>query len=80
MPYIIFISELTAFPTAIEFFSLFAIDRATRHILRVRLLVTRLPVPLDPFEVLYNMMQCDGMRNELWDGSTTASLNIIFLK
>ena len=44
---------------------------------KVQLLVPCRPVLLEPFKVLLGAIRCDTMRNELWDRSATASLNII---
>ena len=62
-PCINFISVLTAFPTAIELLELFTMDRVTRHLLSVRLLVPCQPVLLEPFEVLSGTIWCDRMQN-----------------
>ena len=74
---ITFISALTALPTEIALLSFFAMNRVTRHLLSVRLLVPCRPVLLDPFKLLSGEIRCDRMRNELWGRSATESLNII---
>ena len=58
---------------------LFSMDRVTRHLLSVPLIVPCLPVLLDPFKVLSDAILCDRMRNKHWGGSSTASLNNTFL-
>ena len=73
-----FVSELTSLPTVVVFLSFFVMDRVTRHILSMRLLVACQPVLLEPFKVISGVMQCDKMRHGLCGGSSTASLNIIF--
>ena len=79
MPCTTFIITLAALPTTIVLLSFFAMDRVTRHIFRVRLIVTCRPVLLEPFEVLSGVIWCYSMRNELWVDIATASLNRIFL-
>ena len=79
MSWVIFISTLIALPIEIALLLFFTMDRVTRHFFRVRLLVPHRPVLLEPFEVLYGTIQCNRMRNELLGGSTTESLNRIFL-
>ena len=71
MPQIPFIVLLTTLPTAIVLLFLFEMDRVTRHLLRVRLLVPYQPVLLDPFELLLGWIRCDKMRRKLWGGITT---------
>ena len=53
-------------------------DRVTRNVLKVRLLVPCRPVLLEPFEVLSGVMRCDKMWNKLWVRTSTVSLNSIF--
>ena len=77
IPCTIFISTFTTLPTAISLLSFFAMDRVTRQIFSVWLLVPCRPVLLDPIKVLTGAIWCDRVRNKLWGGSATASLNII---
>ena len=79
MQWITLVSALTALPTEIELLLLFAMDRVTRRIVIVRLLVPCQPILLDQFEVLSCTVQCDWMQNVMCVRSTTVSLNIIFL-
>ena len=79
IPWIIFIIVLDALPTTIALLLFFVMDILTRHIFRLRLLLPSWPILLYHFYVLLDTIQCDKMRNELWGGSNTASLNIIFL-
>ena len=79
MPYITFISALNALPTAMVLFSFFAMDRVTRNIFRLRLLVPCQPLLLDSFEVISGTIQFDNIWNKLWDGNATESLNRIIL-
>ena len=62
MQFITFISSLTALPTEIVLISFFAMDRVTRYILSVRLLVPFQTLLLEPFEVLSGAFWCDRMR------------------
>ena len=71
MPYINFISAEISLPNATSFLSFFAMDSITRNPLSVWLLVPCQPVLLEPFEVLYGLIQCDRMQNELWGSSAT---------
>ena len=73
MIWINLINAFTEFPTAIALLLFFATDRVTGNILIVRLLVSRIPVLSEPFEVISGTMWCDRMRSELWVGSTTTS-------
>ena len=79
MPCINFISSLTTLPNAIQLLSFFEMDRVTRHIFSVWLLVPCRPVLLEPLEVLSGVVWRDRMHNKLWGGSATASLNKVFL-
>ena len=79
MPCITFISALPASPIKIALIPFFAMDGVTRHILSVRLIVPCRLLLLDLLEELSGANQCDRMRNELWNGISTASLNNIFL-
>ena len=71
MPCITFSSALNALPTAIALLSFFAIDRVTRYILKVRLLVPCRPVLLEQFKVIPSVMQCGKMCSELLGSSAT---------
>ena len=59
--------------------SFFAMDRVTRHIFRLRLLVPCQPLLLDSFEVISGTIQFDNIWNKLWDGNATEYLNRIIL-
>ena len=74
-----FFRALTALSTVIALLFFLAMDRVTRHILKIWLLVTCRPILLDLFEVLSGAIWCDNMKNELWGESANVSLNIIFL-
>ena len=78
MPCITFISALNVLPTVIVLLFFFAVDRVTRHVFKLRFLVTCQPVLLDSFEVISGAIWCDKMWNGLWGGNSTVSLNIFF--
>ena len=76
---ITFISAFNTLPTMISILSFFAMERVTRHILSVKLLVSCWLVLLYTFELLSDVILCDRIWNKLLRGSATESLNIIFL-
>ena len=78
MPYITFIIELTALPIVTSLLSFFAIDRVTRNILSVWLVVPFWLVLLYPFGILAGAIWCDRMRTKIWVGSATSSLSKYF--
>ena len=73
------VSSLTALTNAIVFLFFFAVDRVTRNIFKVRLLVPCWPVLLETSEVISGVIRCDKMRGGIFGGSATASLNRILL-
>ena len=79
MPCIIFISTFNVLPTEISLLLFFAVDRVTRHIFKVRLLVPCRMLLLEASEVLLCVIQCDKMRNKVWGRSATEYLNKNFL-
>ena len=60
-----FISALTALPNAVALMSLFAMDRVTRNIFKMWLLLPCQSVLLEEFKILSYVMRCGKMRNEL---------------
>ena len=70
MPRINFITALTALSTVIALLLFFAMDRVTRYLLRVRLILPCQPVLLEPFKVLPGAMRCDKMQKKLLGRST----------
>ena len=76
---ITFIITLTSLPTTVDLLFFFVVDRVTRHILKVQLLVTFQLVLLNMIEVISGANWCDNMRNKIWGGSACVSLNIILL-
>ena len=78
MLWITLINALNALPTVIALILFFTMDRVTRHILMVRLLVPHRPILSDPFDVLSGKMRCDRIHKELWGRSTATSLTSIF--
>ena len=74
MTCITFVGTLTALTTALTLLLFLSIDRVTRHLVRVRLVVPCQPVLLYPFEIISGAIWFDRMWNKLWGGSVTESL------
>ena len=72
MPCIIFISTFNVLPTEISLLLFFAVDRVTRHIFKVQLLVPFQPILLELFKVLSGSNRCDNIWGKLWGGSSNA--------
>ena len=68
IPWINFISSLTALPTAIALMLFLEMDRVTMNLLSVQLLLTCLTVLLDMFKLISGTIRCERMWNKLWGG------------